>query len=78
LDELNNRFGDDAHERLEVDSVSISYPVTEFPQKISSFNFDKKPLVEGTLIGIKGQYLMFDAGVINVRKFTGYEIEVST
>ena len=34
-------------------------------------------LVEGTLMGIKGQYLMFDTGVINVRKFTGYEIEVN-
>ena len=42
--------------------------------KINSFNFDKKPLVEGTLVGIKGQYLIFDTGVINVRKFTGYEV----
>ena len=27
--------------------------------------------------GIKGQYLIFDTGVINVRKFTSYEVEVS-
>jgi len=77
LDELNKRFGDDAHERLDANTVAITYPVTEFPQKISSFNFDKKPLAEGSLMGIKGQYLMFDTGVINVRKFTGYEIEVN-
>jgi len=55
--------------------VSICYPVLEFPEKISSHNFDKKPLVEGTLLGIKGQYLIFDTGVINVRKFTSYLIE---
>ncbi|HBM27812.1 MAG TPA: DUF2797 domain-containing protein, partial [Halomonas sp.] len=37
----------------------------------------KQPLVEGTLQGVKGQYLMFDTGVINLRKFTGYEISVA-
>ncbi|WP_276529234.1 DUF2797 domain-containing protein [Vibrio aestuarianus] len=26
---------------------------------------------------IKGQYLLFDTGVINIRKFTSYEVEVS-
>jgi len=58
------------------DVVSIRYPVLEFPKTIKSHNFDKSPLVEGTLLGIKGQYLMFDTGVINVRKFTSYEIRV--
>ena len=63
-------------ERLEADVVEINYPVLEYPTKISSFNFDKNPLVEGTLMGIKGQYLIFDTGVINLRKFTAYDIEV--
>ena len=27
-------------------------------------------------MGIKGQYLIFDSGVINIRKYTGYEVEV--
>ncbi|TNE94639.1 MAG: DUF2797 domain-containing protein, partial [Gammaproteobacteria bacterium] len=26
------------------------------------------------LEGIKGQYLILDTGVINIRKFTGYEV----
>lgn len=73
LDEIRATYGDAAFERLDVSSTAISYPVTTFPSKIKSFNFDKNPLVEGTLIGIKGQYLMFDAGVINIRKFTAYE-----
>jgi hypothetical protein len=27
------------------------------------------------LHGIKGQYLLLDTGVINIRKFSGYEVE---
>ena len=54
----------------------ISYPVLEFPSKISSFNFDKTPEVSGVLMGVKGQYLIFDTGVINIRKFAGYLVEV--
>ncbi|MEK9766552.1 MAG: DUF2797 domain-containing protein, partial [Thalassolituus sp.] len=38
--------------------------------------FDKAPLVQGRLMGIKGQYLILDTGVINLRKFTSYNIEV--
>ena len=31
----------------------------------------------GKLNGIKGQYLILEKGVINLRRFTGYEIELS-
>ena len=58
------------------DVASIRYPVLEFPKTIKSHNFDKNPLVEGTLVGIKGQYLMFDTGVINIRKFSSYDVRV--
>ncbi|MEZ9874131.1 DUF2797 domain-containing protein [Vibrio breoganii] len=74
LSELQLRFGADAIERLDADVVDIDYPVTEYPTKISSLNFDKTPRLGGTLLGIKGQYLYFDTGVINLRKFTSYEI----
>jgi hypothetical protein len=59
------------------DVTVIRYPVLEFPETIKSHNFDKNPVVEGMLMGIKGQYLMFDTGVINIRKFTSYEVRVS-
>jgi len=55
--------------------VTIEYPVIEHPTKVTSFNFDKTPRVEGVLKGIKGQYLILDTGVINIRKFTGYNIQ---
>ena len=29
-------------------------------------------------MGIKGQYLIFDSGVINMRKYGGYHISLST
>jgi len=58
-------------------TTSIDYPVTEFPTKVTSLNFDKTAEVAGKLLGIKGQYLILDIGVINIRKFGGYEIKFS-
>lgn len=56
--------------------ITMDYPVLQFPAKVKSMSFDKTPLVEGKLAGIKGQYLIFeDQSVINLRKFTGYEIQ---
>ncbi len=54
------------------------YPVLRYPDKVSTFNFDKEPLVEGELQGIKGQYLLFAGGALNIRKFTSYEMELFT
>ena len=56
------------------DTVAIDYPVLEWPVKVSSHNLDKTPRIEGTLLGIKGQYLMLDTGVINIRKYGGYNL----
>ncbi|MFC2086102.1 DUF2797 domain-containing protein [Bacteroidota bacterium] len=51
------------------------YPVNEYPQKVSSLNFDKTQVIEGVLQGIKGQYLIFENNeVINIRKFGGYKV----
>jgi hypothetical protein len=61
---------------LNEQTISIRYPVNNYPVKVSSFDFEKTPQVSGKLEGIKGQYLLFDSGVINIRKFTGYEVSV--
>ena len=76
LQQIRSERGEDAIEPLDENVVQIAYPVRTYPTKISSFNFDKMPDVSGTLMGIKGQYLIFDSGVINIRKFTGYEVRV--
>jgi hypothetical protein len=59
------------------EQVSINYPVLEYPTKVKSLNLDKTPSVGGTLMGIKGQYLIFDTGVINMRKYGGYSLSLS-
>lgn len=53
---------------------SLEYPVNQYPEKVSSLTLDKQPVVEGTLLGIKGQYLILDTGVINIRRHTGYQV----
>jgi hypothetical protein len=73
--ELEQRFGLQALQRLDADEVSIDYPVLNYPLKVSSLNLDKTPDVSGQLLGIKGQYLILDTGVINIRKYTAYQVE---
>ncbi len=71
------RFGRHALQTLpDAEVTRLSYPVEVYPQKITALNLDKTPEIEGTLLGIKGQYLILDTGVLNIRKFTGYEVEV--
>ncbi|MCO7516028.1 DUF2797 domain-containing protein [Pseudomonas guariconensis] len=74
---LQERFGLQAIQPLpDAEVVEMRYPVEAYPSKIVSFNLDKNPVAEGTLLGIKGQYLIFDTGVINIRKYTAYQLAV--
>lgn len=73
---IKQRFGEQSLILLpEAEEVEIRFPVQVYPAKVKSFNLDTNPEVTGVLQGIKGQYLLLDTGVINIRKFTGYEIE---
>src|SRR5690606_17791004 len=73
LQELQGRFGLQAIQPLTDAQVQeIRYPVLEYSPKPKSANLDKEPVLEGTLLGIKGQYLMLDTAVINIRKYTAY------
>jgi hypothetical protein len=62
---------------LDNEVLTINYPVVEYPSKISSLNFDKTPKIEGVLQGIKGQYLLLNTGVLNIRKFGSYNITLT-
>ena len=78
LSAIEQKFGLLAIQRLyHQQIVDINFPVLEFPEKVKSLNFDKQPIVEGVLQGIKGQYLILDTGVINIRKFTAYNVQFS-
>lgn len=71
--------GDDAVQFLAQDqSIDIHFPVTRYPEKVKALNLDKTAEISGTLLGIKGQYLIFDIGVLNIRKFAGYHLSLHT
>jgi hypothetical protein len=57
--------------------LEINYPVIQYPNSIDSLNLDKSPLISGMLLGIKAQYLIFDCGVLNIRKFSSYNIAIN-
>lgn len=78
IEALQARFGLQAISVLaEQPETTLNYPVLEYPARVKSFNADKTPVVAGTLLGIKGQYLIFDTGVINLRKYSGYQAALS-
>ena len=77
IDKLKKDLPEGSIELLEsAEETTIEFPVLEFPEKVTSLNFDKTENITGTLRGIKGQYLILDSGVLNIRKFGGYEIQV--
>ena len=57
--------------------IELKYPIINNLEKIKSFNIEKFRTINKKLIGIKGQYLMFDDNhVLNVRKYTGYNFTI--
>lgn len=74
---LTSENPNDIHVLNEANVVDLHYPIDIAPTKVSALNFDKTPHISSKLHGIKGQYLIFEKGVLNVRKFGGYEIQFS-
>lgn len=73
---MNDKYNEFHSQDNEI--IEINYPVIEFPTKVKSHNLDKLPELKGKLMGIKGQYLIFDGGiVINLRKYAGYHVTLS-
>ena len=77
LKEISGLVDEHDAQTLPNDVVNIDYPVIKYPTKIVSLNFDKNPVISGVLNGIKGQYLLLDCGVLNVRKFSSYHLTLS-
>ncbi len=58
--------------------LQLNYPVENYPTTLKSLNLDKTPYFSGKLVGIKGQYLLFDNGIVfNVRSFEGYKVNIT-
>ncbi len=77
LDDIENKYGSDKISILESELVThIDYPVQVYPDKVTSLSLEKNEFVGGKLVGIKGQYLIFDTGVINIRGQTGHKVHL--
>jgi hypothetical protein len=74
LSELRAAHGENSIRAVDEDGLALSYPVEVWPRTVKTHNLDKSPSADGVLQGIKGQYLILDTGVINIRKYTGYEV----
>lgn len=53
--------------------TDIIYPASHPLKKITAYNLDKEPVIADRLIGLKGSYMLFSKGVLNVKKYAGYE-----
>jgi hypothetical protein len=74
LVEFNDLLARHQAEVLPDQLYTFNYPVEKYPSKISMLTFDKTPTIESKLLGIKGQYLILEEGVINIRRHQGYKI----
>ncbi|MGJ8524375.1 hypothetical protein LMG33818_000083 [Halomonadaceae bacterium LMG 33818] len=72
--QIQQQFGLEAIQRRRDSVRYFHYPVLESPKKIVSLNLEKQPHIEGTLMGMRGQYLILDVGVLNIRRFEGYQL----
>ncbi|SDX76733.1 Protein of unknown function [Lutibacter oricola] len=58
--------------------TEIKYPVQQYSSKVKSLNIEKTQSYTGKLIGVKGQYLLFeDSTVFNVRNNEGFKVLIS-
>lgn len=56
----------------------FEYPVLYYPSNLQQFNFTKNPTIEQKLVGIKGQYFIFENGeVLNIRNQSGYKVKMT-
>lgn len=59
--------------------TTLAYPVSDYPDKVRSLKLESVDEIKKILTGIRGQYLYFNqSDVINLRKYSGYEIELTS
>lgn len=71
----------DYEDYLDLEDVwhEFHFPVSQYPDKVKSAKLDKAPCLEGTLLGVKGQYWLFDTGEVwNVRSHAGYRVAIES
>jgi hypothetical protein len=57
--------------------MGFHYPGGPFPPRVASVSLEKAPELNGNLVGVKGQYLVFgDGRVLNIRNHSGFHVDV--
>jgi len=55
--------------------TALVYPVAQHPTKPRSVDLGREGAVSGRLVGVRGQYLLFEGGAaLNVRRHTGHHV----
>jgi len=54
----------------------FTYPVLEYPKKAKTISLDKSSEIQGPLLGVVGQYLLIGPQAFNVRRHSGYQVDV--
>lgn len=77
-EELINKVPADYELYLQRDNpiVNIDFPLEQHPEKVKSIKIDKVKTLTSKLKGIKGQYLIFSDGVMNIRNQSGARVAV--
>ena len=76
LDSLGSEF----EEFFKIDSevLKFNYQIDKSIDSVKSISLKKSDDIEGILVGVKGQYLIFDdSSVFNVRSNEGYVVDIS-
>lgn len=55
---------------------TLHYPILRAPAKVNALSLDKNPVLDGRFMGIKGQYLIFEDFVFNLRAHSGYMVQL--
>lgn len=57
--------------------LRLTYPLPPLPPKLVNVQLEKLDEIDGRLLGVKGQYLVWaDGRVLNARNHSGYHVEV--
>jgi len=76
-EQLRNQVEDLPVESVWLDDAAeerFQYPVKSYARTLERLRLQDDGLIHAGLLGIKGQYLIFDTGVFNVRQHTSYHV----
>jgi hypothetical protein len=76
LDVLGSEF--EEFFKIDSDVLKFNYQIDKSIDSVKSISLKKSDDIEGILVGVKGQYLIFDdSSVFNVRSNEGYVVDIS-